>query len=84
MVGNAYQYGVPDLYAAHLRHGTRWIEVKNPVSFSFTPAQSIEFPRMKAAGVGIWILFGVQDIKKLFEPANWERIYLEWSFKGYR
>lgn len=80
MIGNMYQFGVPDVFAAHQRHGMRWIEVKNPVSFSFTPAQLIEFPKMHAAGVGIWILFGPQEseILKLFKPANWFEVYHNW------
>lgn len=80
MVGNLYQYGVPDVYAAHLKHGQRWIEVKNPAKFSFTPAQQVEFPKLHAAGVGIWILFSDDDTEllKLFKPANWLEVYLKW------
>lgn len=80
MHGNAFQFGVPDLFAAHLNKGQRFIEVKNPGAYSFTPAQSIEFPKLHAAGVGIWVLFGVQDIPKLYGPANWQEIYLRWSY----
>lgn len=81
MIGNAYQFGVPDLYAAHRNFGQRWIEVKNPLSFSFTPAQITEFPRLHAAGVGIWILFSADltELDKLFKPANWFEVYYRWA-----
>lgn len=75
--GNMFQSGLPDLFAAHIKYGSRWIEVKNPLSFSFTPAQTIDFPKMSAAGVGIWILFSHSDheMMKLFKPANWYSVY---------
>lgn len=71
--GNAYQMGLPDLYAAHFKYGARWIEVKNPENFNFTDAQRQVFPALHSKGVGIWILFGAEDaeISKLFEPPNW-------------
>lgn len=71
--GSAYQMGFPDLYACHKRYGTRWIEVKNPVSYKFTPAQIDVFPEFSAKGVGIWILVAATDTeyKKLFKPPNW-------------
>lgn len=80
MHGNLYQYGIPDLYAAHTKWGTRWIEVKNPLKFSFTPAQIEKFPKFVAFGVGIWILFDSTDeeIGKLFKPCNWFEVYNRW------
>lgn len=71
--GNMYQSGFPDIYAAHRRYGARWIEVKNPKSYSFTPAQINDFPLFTGHGVGIWILISDTDyeINKLFGPANW-------------
>ena len=75
--GNIYQAGFPDLYVAHIKYGTRWIEVKNPDGWAFTPAQVIEFPLMAASGVGIWIVtdpYQVPDI--LFTPPNF------WQFFG--
>jgi hypothetical protein len=56
MIGNALQTGVPDYYAMHRRHGTRWIDFKNPKSYEFTPAQILEWPLWEAEGVGIWII----------------------------
>lgn len=81
MIGNAYQFGVPDLFAAHPKFGQKWIEVKNPAGFSFTAAQQVEFPKMHAAGVGIWILFSaeVAEMEKLFKPANWFEVFFKWS-----
>jgi hypothetical protein len=71
--GNAAQQGFPDLYAVHKDYGQRWIEVKNPNYYKFTPAQKECFPKIEEAGVGIWVLMG--DSKKeydcLFLPANW-------------
>lgn len=77
--GNMYQQGFPDLYAVHHNNGTRWIEVKNPLAYSFTPAQRKFFPLISVAGgchfpsVGIWIMVAATDAeyKKLFGPPNW-------------
>ena len=82
MIGNQWQFGVPDVFAAHLKFGPRWIEVKNPANFSFTPAQLVEFPKLHAAGVGIWILFDRKEIPKLFKPANWMEVHLAWLLKA--
>jgi len=71
--GNVYSMGLPDLYACHKRYSTRWIEVKNPNQYSFTPAQMDVFPEFAAKGVGIWIMVAATEVeyKKLFKPANW-------------
>lgn len=71
--GNMYQHGFPDLYCMHLRYGTRWIEVKNPVKYSFTPAQLEKFPMFTAKGVGIWILTAATEsqYQLLFGSPNW-------------
>lgn len=71
--GSMFQSGFPDLYCAHARYGTRWIEVKVAESFRFTPAQMDTFPMFAAKGVGIWILTAATEAeyKKLFGPANW-------------
>jgi len=86
MIGNMYQFGIPDLFAAHIKYGQRWIEVKNPTKFSFTQAQIIEFPKLHAAGVGIWILFSAEDneLLKLFKPANWGEIFFRWSANAHK
>ncbi|HUP77616.1 MAG TPA: hypothetical protein VM260_03575 [Pirellula sp.] len=71
--GNEFQMGLPDLYAAHYTLGTRWIEVKNPLAYSFTPAQREVFPQLQSKGVGIWIMTAADDYEyqKLFQPYNW-------------
>lgn len=75
--GNAYQSGFPDLYCVHFKHRQRWIEVKNPDNYSFTPAQRNNFPIISRV-TGIWILTAatMEEYEKLFEPANWWK-YLE-------
>lgn len=72
MTGTMYQWGIPDLYACHKRHGHRWIEVKNPESYSFTAAQHSEFPKFLAHGDPIFILTAANDLnyKRLWEPSN--------------
>lgn len=71
--GNAFQSGLPDLYCCHKNHGSRWIEVKKPVGYRFTPAQLNDFPQITSRGVGIWILTAATDFEyaKLFKPCNW-------------
>lgn len=72
--GNLFQRGFPDLYTVHPVHKQRWIEVKNPTSYSFTVAQKEHFPIIHAV-VGIWILVAAteEEYKKLFAPPNWEK-----------
>lgn len=73
--GNAYQSGLPDLYATHSRYGMRWIEVKLPnmKGSKFTPTQEIEFPKLSANGTPIYILTSDSDeeIRKLNGRQNW-------------
>lgn len=68
--GNEFCMGLPDLYCAHKTYFTRWIEVKNPLAYSFTAAQLEVFPAMSSKGVGIWILTSADDdeLRKLFKP----------------
>jgi hypothetical protein len=53
--GNTFQAGFPDIYCRHPIYMERWLEVKNPLNHSFTPAQIIEFPKLIAAGGKLWI-----------------------------
>lgn len=71
--GNAYQSGFPDIFACHPKYGHRWIEVKNPDAYGFTPAQLAHFPMMQQHGSGVWILVAATDaeIQKLLGPPNW-------------
>ena len=75
MVGNAFQFGVPDLYATHKIFGPRWIEVKLPgmKGSKFTPAQLEDFPQICANGHGVWVLTGDNEAEyaKLKQPPNW-------------
>lgn len=82
--GSMFQYGFPDLYACHHRYGPRWIEVKNPKSYKFTPAQLEEFPRFSAAKAHIWILVGAteEEYQKLFKPENWFTYLSLWRNTG--
>lgn len=72
MHGNMYMSGMPDLFCVKKRYGPRFIEVKNPGKFSFTPAQLEDFPRMVAEGVNIWVLVAAteKEYAKLFERPN--------------
>lgn len=80
--GNMYSTGWPDLYAAQRKYGTRWIEIKNPESFRFTPAQVQDFTRMAAEGIGVWILVSAteDEYQKLFQRPNFWA-YLNGSIK---
>lgn len=75
--GNLYQSGFPDLYCIHEKHKQRWVEVKNPRAYVFTPAQLECFPKINRV-VGVWILTSATEIEynKLFGPPNWYQ-YLE-------
>src|SRR5208337_1695758 len=83
VIGNALQMGLPDLYVAHKRWGTRWIDCKRADSkYSFTKAQKRKWPILDAFGVGIWILTAATQTEydKLFKPANW-RDYAKSTWK---
>lgn len=71
--GNMFQSGLPDLWCAHRLHGVRWIEVKNPAAYHFTPAQERLFRRMAECQVGIWIMFDASEeaYQSLWKPPNW-------------
>lgn len=71
--GNMYQSGFPDLYCTHKSYGPRWVEVKNPLKYSFTPAQRETFPLLAANGTQIWILTAAteEEYQKLFKRGNW-------------
>lgn len=71
--GNLFQQGMPDLFIAHKRMGQRWIDVKNPRSYSFTNAQRVKWPLWEQHGVGIWILTAATQAEydKLMSPPNW-------------
>ena len=70
--GNMFQKGFPDLYIAHKDHGQRWIDVKNPVEYTFTKAQRRKWPIWERHNVGIWILTAAtkEEYDKLWKPPN--------------
>lgn len=74
--GNMFQSGFPDVFAAHVRHGYRWIEVKRE-KYKFTKAQIDNFKRFSLHGVGVWILQAPteEEYMKLFRAPNWEEFY---------
>lgn len=76
--GNAYQTGMPDLFACKRSLGWRFVEVKQPDKYMFTSSQCEAFPRFAQAGVGIWIMTEAADheYNKLFCPPNWH-VYFE-------
>jgi hypothetical protein len=78
VIGNEYQNGLPDIFACHSRYGQRWIEIKNPKSYKFTPAQIETFPKLCANGSGVWILIAAteEEYQKLFASPNW------WQYTG--
>lgn len=70
--GNLYQRGFPDLYIVQRRYGPRWVEIKMPEGWKFTPAQWEFFAKLTAEGVGIWIMTAANEIEyaKLFKKPN--------------
>jgi hypothetical protein len=71
--GNMFQRGLPDLFATHIKHGPRWIEVKYAERYCFTPAQLDTFPQLTKHGSGVWILTAAteHEYRKLFQGPNW-------------
>ena len=70
--GNMYQSGFPDLFCSHTRYGHRWLEVKKPVGYVFTPAQLETFPQLCAHGSNVWIATTHVDVEAvLMRPPNW-------------
>lgn len=71
--GNAFQQGMPDLFACKRDSGYRFIECKQPKKYMFTAAQIEAFPKMSAAGVGIWVMNDATESEYacLFRKPNW-------------
>jgi len=70
--GNMYQSGLPDLYAAHSIHGSRWIELKRPDQHQFGTRQLEVFAALASKKVGVWVMTAATDSEysKLFRPPN--------------
>lgn len=77
MIGNAYQYGIPDLYVGHSKYGTRWIDIKNPVAYEFTRQQRIKWPQWERYGIGVWIITAAtqEEYAALFRPPNFRNYW---------
>lgn len=75
--GNLYQTGFPDLFVAHRRWGTRWIDCKQPKNYTFTKAQRLKWPVWEKMGVGIWIMTEANQTEydKLFDRPNWRAFW---------
>ena len=75
MFGNAYQCGIPDLYAMKKGQGTRWIEVKNPHSYAFTSNQKRKFPIFEKKGLKIWVICSDEkdELYKIQQEPNWRQ-----------
>jgi hypothetical protein len=84
MHGNMLQFGIPDLFATHSKYRQRWIEVKNPTKYKFTPAQLVKFPKLSANGAPIWILTAAteSEYQKLFRTENWYTYLSLWRSTG--
>ncbi len=77
IVGNAFQRGLPDLYAGHKNWGQRWIEIKNETRYEFTKAQRHKFPILASFNIGIWVLVAAteEEYDKLFQEPNWKEYW---------
>lgn len=76
--GNMFQSGFPDLFACHVGHGQRWIEVKRADQYCFTSGQMRDFPEFSKRKCGIWIMTDATEAEyeKLFKAPNW--LYYVW------
>ena len=84
MHGNAYQVGIPDLFAFHKKHGFRWIDVKVKGKYSFTKGQCQKWTEWEKHDLGVWIMIAASDDEymKLFQPPNF-RAYWRPSYDKY-
>lgn len=71
--GDLYQFGMPDIFACKRGEGWRFVEIKQPVRYSFTNAQYESFPRLQSEGIGVWILTSETQLDLLKKPANWHQ-----------
>ena len=75
--GNRFQTGFPDLYIFRRDVGERWIDCKNPGSYTFTRDQKRKWPVWAEFGIGIWIITAAtqEEYDKLFRPPNWKEYW---------
>src|SRR5689334_4304765 len=71
--GNEFQSGFPDIFACHIRYGSRWIEIKNPTGSKLEDSQKEVFEEFGKKKIGVWILTDDTDweLNKLMGPDNW-------------
>lgn len=74
--GSLYQQGWPDLYAMHVAHGQRWIEMKRKSGGKLELSQVKKFSIWTKFGLGVWVLTGVEEYNLLFKNPNWH-FYLD-------
>lgn len=69
---SAYSSGWPDLHCWHPHFGLRWVDVKNPLAYTYTKSQCQLWPQWEKFGLGVWIMFAASDdeYSRLFKPAN--------------
>jgi hypothetical protein len=77
MHASALVFGLPDLLAWHKKHGQRWIEIKNPESYSFTDAQIQTFVEWTECRIPFYILTAAteREYQKLFGKPNFVEYY---------
>jgi len=70
--GNAFQKGLPDLFAWHPVHGFRWIDVKILENYRYTKHQCQKWTEWESKGLGVWIMVDdtEEEYAKLFQPPN--------------
>jgi len=73
MSADAFLNGFPDLFCAHKKLGTRWVQVKRPESYTLTQAQRRKWSLWDELGIDIWVLTAATEGEyyKLYRPANW-------------
>lgn len=77
MHGSIFQAGFPDLFCAHKRRGIKLVEVKRYKKGKLTKDQRRVFRKLADAGVGIWIMHGIDDYNVLSGPPNWWKYMLD-------
>lgn len=72
--GTLYSFGWPDLYAAHVEYGSRWIEMKCPGE-KLRQTQIDFITQFCLVQVFVWVLVDgtPEEYRKLFGPPNWQQ-----------
>jgi len=85
LVGNAMQKGLPDIFAHHPKHGSRWIDFKVLQKYEYTKAQIRTWPLWESYGLGVYIIAGTckhpdfeemdREYQVLFGPPNFRKYW---------